>query len=462
MGMPNDPPNQSFRKFLTSHRKSVLLLLLVACAFRFVLVLRFPLFGDDEVRYITPAVNMLAGKGFTGETRGRFRPTVHTMPLYPLFIAGIYGVFGEHKVAVRIAQSFLDLISCVLVGFIAFSLAPLPLKERAALCGIAIYGFLSWFTVHWTRYLLTETLALFTTVLTLSLVILAWRKGRRYWLLAGVACGLALLARADAVLLVAAIVPLLVVGIIRRHPQALAGFALFCIGVGVTLSPWIIRNYVTFRVFQPLANEYGFMHEEYMPKGYLWWLRTWMTDETYHEAFRPAFWPGYREFDPNILPDSIFDSPAEKQELFQLFAERNRTGTFTPEMSDRFMAIAKARIARAPLRFFVYLPLRRASSAWLTSFATRSHTYRAVRIVCVLPILIGGLVGFILSSSNRMAIALLLLVIVTRTLFLAFHYGNEARYIVEAYPAMIAACAVTLAWCWRRLRAGAPNSVATA
>jgi 4-amino-4-deoxy-L-arabinose transferase-like glycosyltransferase len=456
--MTNDSlPDSSFRGFLFSRCKIILLILLVACAFRFVLVLRFPLFGDDEVRYTAPAVNMLAGRGFSAATSGRFRPTMHTVPLYPLFIAGVYGVFGEHKVAVRIAQSLLDLITCVLVGFIAFSLAPLKLKELAALCGLAIYGFLSWFTVHWTRYLFTETLALFTTVLTISLVIVAWRRGSRYWLLAGITAGLALLARADAVLLVAAIFPLLIVGIVRRHPQALAGCALFCLGVGATLCPWIIRNYVAFHVFEPLANEYGFTHNEYMPKGYLWWLRTWMTDETYHEAFRPAFWPGYREFDPNILPDSVFDSPAEKQELFQLFEERNRTGAFTPEMSDRFMQIAKARIARAPLRFFIYLPLRRVVSDWLTSLATRSHTYRAIRIACVLPILIGGVAGFILSSSNRLVSGLLLLVILVRTLFLAYHYGNEARYIVEAYPAMIAACAVALAYLWNRFGSRARN-----
>jgi 4-amino-4-deoxy-L-arabinose transferase-like glycosyltransferase len=460
--MTNDSlPGSSFRGFLFRRCKIILLILLVACAFRFVLVLRFPLFADDEVRYTTPAVNMLAGRGFTAATSGRFRPTMHTVPLYPLFIAGVYGVFGEHKVAVRIAQSLLDLITCVLVGFMAFSLAPLKLKECAALCGLAIYGFLSWFTVHWTRYLLTETLALFTTVLTISLVIVAWRKGRRYWLLAGIAGGLALLARADAVLLLAAIFPLLIIGIVRRHPQALAGCALFCLGVGAALCPWIVRNYVAFGVFEPLANEYGFTHNEYMPKGYLWWLRTWMTDETYHEAFRPAFWPGYREFDPSILPDSVFDSPAEKQELFQLFEERNRTGAFTPEMNERFMQIANARIARGPLRFFVYLPLRRASSAWLTSFATRSHTYRAIRIVCVLPLLIGGLIGLILSSSNRMVTALLLLIMLIRTLFLAYHYGNEARYVVEAYPAMIAACAVALAYLWNRLRTRSQEHIVT-
>ena len=43
-------------------------------------------------------------------------------------------------------------------------------------------------------------------------------------------------------------------------------------------------------------------------------------------------------------------------------------------------------------------------------------------------------------GSKQPVARLLLLVILTRTIFLAYHYAPEARYIVEAYPAMIAAC----------------------
>lgn len=69
----------------------------------------------------------------------------------------------------------------------------------------------------------------------------------------------------------------------------------------------------------------------------------------------------------------------------------------------------------------------------------------------VLPILIGGLFGFTFLVRGRQLTHLLVLVILTRTAFLAYHYSPEARYIVEAYPAMIAACGVTGAALWNYL-----------
>jgi hypothetical protein len=56
-----------------------------------------------------------------------------------------------------------------------------------------------------------------------------------------------------------------------------------------------------------------------------------------------------------------------------------------------------------------------------------------------------------LCARNRLVSGLLVLVVLTRTVFLGYHYAPESRYIVEAYPAMIAACGVTCAILWRYL-----------
>jgi hypothetical protein len=79
-----------------------------------------------------------------------------------------------------------------------------------------------------------------------------------------------------------------------------------------------------------------------------------------------------------------------------------------------------------------------------------------LRILLVLPILIGGTLGFAIWARNPAGVQLLALIILTRTIFFAF-FGAEARYIVEAYPPLIAACGPTGAalWCyliaaWRR------------
>jgi hypothetical protein len=53
---------------------------------------------------------------------------------------------------------------------------------------------------------------------------------------------------------------------------------------------------------------------------------------------------------------------------------------------------------------------------------------------------------------------LLLLVALVRSAFFGFHYAPETRYIVEAYPAALAACAVTAAAAWGWLGARLPGA----
>lgn len=441
----------SFTAFLSSYRTPILIILFLAGAFRVVLVSQFPMPAGDESRYTTPAVNLLAGRGFSSAVSAPYTASEAAVPGYPLFIAAIYAVFGQHNSAVRIAQSLVDLLTCLLIAFISFNLAPAALRTAAAISGLVIYGFLSWFTIDWTRYILTETLAVFFTCFAIALAIAAFRKGGWLWAAAGATCGMALLIRPDSVLLVSAFVLFLAIQIVRRRTRAFANLVFFSLALALMLTPWILRNYVSLREFQPLASEYGFAQVRYMPNGYLLWIRTWITDESHFKVFQPAFQPGDRTFDPHELPDSVFDSLAEKDQVFALIAEYDRQGEFNSEMNDKFRMIAYERIKRAPLRFFLYLPVTRIASVWLTGFATNNSFHRFLRILMVLPILIGGTLGFAFWARNRPLIQLLVFIMLTRTVFLGYHYGPEARYIVEAYPAMIAACGVTGAAVWRIL-----------
>jgi 4-amino-4-deoxy-L-arabinose transferase-like glycosyltransferase len=448
--------HHSFRRFLSAYRTPILIILLLAFAWRLVLVIGFPHAAFDEIRYTAPAVNMLAGRGFSSDESEPILPSEHTVPVYPLFIAAVYSVFGQHNSAVRVAQSAIDLITCLLVAFVSFSLAPPSLKRSAAMSGLIIYGCLSWFTVSWTRYILTETLATFLTMLAVAVSLMAFRVERWRWPVVGLICGAALLTRADAVLLVLAFGLSLSFQIVRhRSAKSVMSLLLFCSTIPVVLAPWIVRNYIAFGKFQPLASPTGRPHGEYVPTGYIRWLGTWMTDQTYYKAYEPFLHPGLGTFDPHDLPDNTFDSAEERTRIFQLFAQYGQEGKLTPEMSDSFRTIANERIKRAPMRFFVWLPSRRIAGMWLTGFATTNRFHRFVRILLVLPIVIGGIVGFVFLVWNSRLGGLLVMIILTRTVFFGFTNSSE-HYIVEAYPPMIAACALTVAALWghlNRLRA---------
>jgi 4-amino-4-deoxy-L-arabinose transferase-like glycosyltransferase len=305
-----------------------------------------------------------------------------------------------------------------------------------------------WFTVSWTRYILTETLATFLTMLAVAVSIMAFRNERRRWLLVGLICGAALLTRGDSVLLVAAFGLFILLQIARlRTLKSVASLLLFCCAISLVLAPWIVRNYRAFGKFQPLASPAGMPHGEYVPSGYLWWLRTWITDQTYAKAYGPALNQGVHSFDPHQLPDYVFDSAEEREQVFRLFDEYRQEGKFTPELSDKFQLIAEERIKRAPIRFFVWLPLQRIAGMWLTGFATTNRLNRFLRILSVLPIIIGGIVAFAFFTRNPRLREILLLIILTRTLLFGFLSSDE-HYIVEAYPPMIAACGVTIAVLW--------------
>ena len=446
---------------------------LLAVAVRMVFVITAPpANGDAKSRYIATAVNVLDGHGFSIDQQPPYTPGEATVPAYPLLIASTYILFGRHEIAVKVLQVLIDLATCLLVGFASFNLAPPSLKEPAAICSTVIAGVFSWFTFVWTSDLLTETLTLFLTMSVVGLCILAMREGRKrnwLWLAAGLVGGLALLTRPDSMILAGSVLLLLLGRAAQQRSWSRIKDVLgLVLGMALVLAPWVARNYLTLGEFQPLASEYGFPQPTYIPPGYLKWLRTWITDETYFSnVFPPAFHTGTAYFDPNQLPNSAFDSAEEHDRVLMLIAQYNQNRIFTPAISDGFERIANERIERAPARFLIALPARRAASMWLTGFAVRQPTNHGgifkilpgvsptflllVRVLSVLPIIIGGILGFALLCQRSALVTLLLLTVLLRTIFMAYHYAPETRYIVEVYPPMIAACGLTVAALWRRL-----------
>ena len=295
-----EPANQyKFRDFLKSHRLKIAAVLLAAFFLRWLFVMFFPpepQAGDSGMRYLPTALNILHGNGFSLDSVPPFRPSEACVPLYPLFVAAVYGVFGVKPSAVIAVQIVIDLLTCLLVAFVAHSLAPVRLKNLAAFSSLMIYGVFSWFTLLWSVKLLTENLAIFLTMLTIALVIAALKKERgeiRLWLAAGATCGSAILTRPDSVLLLAAVILFVSIRFsIRPSRKQFFSILSFCLATALMLAPWVVRNYLAFDKFQPLASEWAFAEGGYMPPDYLYWIQTWMIDETYFgDVFRRHLFP---------------------------------------------------------------------------------------------------------------------------------------------------------------------------
>jgi 4-amino-4-deoxy-L-arabinose transferase-like glycosyltransferase len=457
---------ESFRRLLRAHLPAVLLLLLAAFGLRLAYIFVAPHSAAwvGDARYYVTASNMLNGNGYSMDEAPPYRPSLANVPAYPLFLAAVYAVSGHNSDAARVAQALLDLLTGLLISYVSFRLAPPGLKGRAALAALALYGLASWFTLVWTASMLTETLALFFTALTLAFCARALETARRRdWAGAGLACGLAVMTRPDSVLLVAAVLLFLGARFARaRSPAALTQAAVFCLALVLTVAPWTLRNYVTFGIFEPLADEYGYATESYFPRGYLHWLRTWLGDETYFDhAFEPAWPTGVAAFDAAGFPREAYDSEEERRRVVALVERYNRAGRIGPDLDADFRALANERVRNAPLRFFVRLPLYRVASMWLTGFSTSRPTpyVMLLRVFSVLPLHLGAALAFALWRRGRPLMWLLLLVALVRSAFFGFHYAPETRYIVEVFPPVIAACALTAAAVWRRLSGRLPVGV---
>jgi hypothetical protein len=320
------------------------LLLAAAFCFRVVVARFWPNDSPDDGKiYAQIARNVLEQHVYSHAIEPPYDPSLIRLPGYPLFLAGIYAVFGHgDNTAVRILQALIDTASCALIALLAFYWEPdEKQKRRSAIAALALAAACPFSTIY-VATILTETPTIFFVVAMCLTATLAFREQNQkrallWWLATGIISGLAVLFRPDSGLFAAAIgITLVVTTLIHAGDPAatppknrlLAGFsraaflgAVFSLAFCLVLVPWTIRNYRVFHLFQPLAPAHAEMPGEFVARGYLAWLRTWIDDGRY---IAPVLWT--LEDAPikvTDIPDRAFDSAEEKQRVTALFDKYN-------------------------------------------------------------------------------------------------------------------------------------------
>ena len=106
-----------------------------------------------------------------------------------------------------------------------------------------------------------------------------------------------------------------------RFSRAAFFGALFSLAFCLVLVPWTIRNQRVFHLFQPLAPAHAEMPGEFVPRGYLTWLRTWIDEGRY---IGPVLWAlDDAPIKVSDFPDRAFDSAEEKQRVATLLDKYN-------------------------------------------------------------------------------------------------------------------------------------------
>ncbi len=203
----------------------------------------------DAEGYHLIARNLLAGHGFAMTWEAPFCPTVVRTPLYPLFLAGVYGTWGLDPMRAVLAQVMLEVVTTALVIRLGRNVGS---RRVGALAGL-LYA-LNGTTQRYTGQLFAETLLLTVLAAALCVTARAIRSPTRiHTTAAGALWGLAVLTKPNVQYLaliagfLSAFAPLRHTFLQLRSGQTRITFYVsralrFALGLLITASPWLIRN----------------------------------------------------------------------------------------------------------------------------------------------------------------------------------------------------------------------------
>lgn len=435
---------------------------------RLLFIFRFPALTGDSFVYGDIAKNWLQHGIYGLSGTNEISPTSIRLPGYPAFLAFVFAIFGiEHYRAALVLQMVVDLGTCFLIVDVARRL----FSERAAKVAFLLS---SWcpFLANYTAAVLTESWEIFFTALALDLAIVGLDGTRSVpWVGCGLAAGAAMLLRPDGGLLLAGIEVYL--GLLFLRPRQTEGpnspvlrsAVIVLIAAIAPLAPWTVRNLRTLGEFQPLAPRYANEKNAFVPRGFERWVRTWIAD---YASTEEIYWsvPG-SPIDAGQLPTRAFDSQQQQERTEQLLDDYNHALRVTPELDRRFGQLAAERIRRAPLRYYLWLPLLRIADMWLRPRTeilpcnTRWWEFDEDTKWLVLSIVLGvinlmyigaALIGLV-RSNLASHLGLLLTFVIVRSAFLGTLENPETRYTLECYPVVIAlAVAVLGNWPTREMK----------
>ncbi|NIN00239.1 MAG: tetratricopeptide repeat protein [candidate division Zixibacteria bacterium] len=260
VGMGTTPSKLSWKLWrTTTHNYAAPVLIFIASfalrlAYLFELYSKSPFSGYfylDAFRYNSWAQSIAFG------VQHAIEPTFRA-PLYPLFLAAIFKIFGHDLFIARLVQMLLGAWICVMIYFIASRLFNKRVGIISALM-VAFYGPL----IYWSGEILIVTLIVFLDLVMLLILLKAFDKPRKLlWLLAGAVLGLSSIARPSVLVFTPWVIILILLMNRFRETGARAKLRLvyalcFLAGALVVISPVTISNYDKAKDFVLISSQGG-------------------------------------------------------------------------------------------------------------------------------------------------------------------------------------------------------------
>lgn len=219
---------------------------LIALLIRCVVIFLFqnpPISTDFLKDYDIIAKNIVQEKSFSIEANN---PVSHRLPLYPFYLALIYFIFGHSLILLKIFNSVLSGITCVLI----YSIGKKAFGEAISKIACLLLAFYPPFI--WQDMMLTSE-PLFISLFIGSVFLIYYLKKP---FLGGIILGLAILTRPIPILLPVFVALLVSLFLKANFKMSMRNVFVTYIGIILIISPWTIRNYITQGGFILVSN-YG-------------------------------------------------------------------------------------------------------------------------------------------------------------------------------------------------------------
>ena len=380
------------------------------------------LFSEVEYpnfQYDTIGWNLVQGNGYSMDIDPPYSPSAYRPPVYPFFLATIYKLFGHNYFAVKVMQSIVGALTCVLIYLISIEVFSRKVGIISALISSVYPAFL-----YYTNTMIMEIVLIFIVAVTVLLFVKAVKhKTLKYQIAFGVSIGIASLCR-PAMLLYPFFAMLFMYFIYSNKKEFFKHTGLMFISMLIVLTPWTIRNYVVFGKILPVVAK----------------------------GMGSQIWTGLRtaEMDPHDLDNRVFKSAVEIRD--SLTAGRTEI-----DAQEMLLKLAFREILSNPIDY-VIVTFKKVGKLWyhpigaIRTLPKYSQTAANLLIVAYYIMLGLALTGLIMSFKNRLLYSAPFLI--TIFYFTAVHslLLTLNRYRVSALPFVIIFSAYGLTEIYQRLK----------
>ena len=336
------------------------LVLLLAFVVRALLIIYAQTNGGDWLTYERFADNILHGNGFSlsDPASSVIVPSSGGYyPGFPAFIALVWLLFGKSVMAVLWAQLVLYILA---LYWLLTSLLKLT-NNIHLVTGAGLLLALSPLTAGWSRFPLTESLAITASMWFLAEIInsLAVKKLRVLPLAAALAASIYI--RPDTVLMAIAVFPVSTY-LYERKRDVFKQIVIFILLTSVPVTAWMVRDVLIGRA--PIS-----MHEgegRFLRQGYFAWVNTWAVNE-YERADALFYDPEHTQFHP-----SKFRTEAESKTAYELLAQlsSDESKIMSEPVDNRFQELANEKSAKTGVLTKAELFIKKSYNLLLNPFSS--------------------------------------------------------------------------------------------